>query len=375
MNSGASNNTFFLPGLNGIRGIGILGVIISHTTLALNKFGLDNTILGQTPDGHARGLDFSHYAVTQFFVLSGFLITTLLLKEKQLAGTMSVRNFYMRRILRIWPLYYTYFILALLTLYYYDVSYNHAMIPFYIFLMANIPFLLGDYIPLLGHYWTLGVEEQFYLLFPAIARLDNRKLLRWTIALLIMFMLIKAICWLINYYYAYDFPYRFMLLSRFQGMMLGVIAAIMFEYKHPWIAWLSKRWLYALAWFCVGLSMINHFHIASFIDHEIMILATLLIIFEQIQDKPKVINLENKVLDLLGRISYGIYVTHLMVIFFLGKLAAVLSDYNVVNYVSVYAVVTSACIGLAYLSYEYFEKPFLKMKKRFERVSGQPDKL
>ncbi len=374
MKPAASNSTFFLPGLNGIRGIGIMGVIISHTTLALQKFGLDNTILGVSADGHPRGLDFSHYAVTQFFVLSGFLITTLLLKEKQLTGVMSVKNFYMRRILRIWPLYYSYLVLALLVLYYFDVPYNTSMIPFYIFLMANVPFLLADYIPLLGHYWTLGIEEQFYLLFPSIAKLDNRKLFRWVIALLILFMIIKAICWFINYYYAYDMPYRFMLLSRFQGMMLGVIAALLFEQKHLWVVWLSKRWLYAIAWACVGLSMVNLFHIASFIDHEIMILATIIIIFEQIQDKPKLINLENKVLDLLGKISYGIYVTHLMVIFFLGKIASMLFVYGVVNYATVYTVVTLTCIGVAFISYQYFEKPFLKMKKRFERVSGQPSK-
>jgi peptidoglycan/LPS O-acetylase OafA/YrhL len=365
-----THTPFFLPGLNGIRGIGILGVIVSHTVLALNKFGLDNTILGTTADGHARGLDFSHYAVTMFFVLSGFLITTLLIKEKQLTGKMSVKNFYIRRILRIWPLYYSYMIIALVVLYITGQEYNTAMVPFYIFLMANIPFILGDYIPLLGHYWTLGVEEQFYLLFPSIARLDNKKLLRWVVILLLLYLLLKFIAWYMNYTGSYEFPYRFFLLSRFQGMMIGVIAALLYEQKHSIISLISNRWFYAAAWFCVVLSMFNLFHIASFIDHEIIILATVIIIFEQIQNNPKIFNLENPLLDLLGKISYGIYVTHLFVIFLLAALAKHLMPYGLVNYYTVFIAVLFCCILSAYLSYQYFEKPFLKMKKRFEKVSG-----
>ncbi len=364
------HTAFYLPGLNGIRGIGIVGVIVSHTVLALNKFGLDNTILGITENGKARGLDFSHYAVTMFFVLSGFLITTLLIKEKQLTGTMSVRNFYFRRILRIWPLYYTYLILAVIVLYLDQQVYNTNMLPFYIFLLANIPFVLGDYIPLLGHYWTLGVEEQFYILFPSIARLDNRKMLRWVIILLCIFMLLKLLSWYLNHIGLYEFPYRFFLLSRFQGMMLGVVAALLYEQKHNIISILSNRWLYAASWFCVALSMLNKFHVASLIDHEIMIIATVIIIFEQIQDKPKIINLENPVLDLLGRISYGIYVTHLMVIYFLAIIAQYLFPYGIVNYFTVFITVTLSCVLVAYLSYKYFERPFLHMKKRFEKVSG-----
>lgn len=370
MNSPSQDKIFFLPGLNGIRAIGILGVIASHTIHALNKFGLDNTIIGITEDGRPRGIDFSHYAVTMFFVLSGFLITSLLTKEKEQYGMMSVRNFYIRRILRIWPLYYSYFVLVLLTIHIFHLNYNSNMIPFYIFLAANIPFFLSEAIPLLGHYWTLGVEEQFYLLFPSIARLNTNKLLRYTILLIVLFMLLKLIAWYLSANTHYKLPYRYLLLCRFQAMMAGVIAAIIFLQNHPIISLLSKRWLYLMSWLCVGLSMINQFHISSFIDHEIMIMATIIIIFEQIQSKPKCINLENRIMDFLGKISYSIYVTHILVIFLISKLAVYLIPYGLVNYYTVFTTVPIACIFVAYLSYNYFEMPFLNLKRKFEKISG-----
>ncbi len=364
--------SFFLPGLNGIRAIAVLGVVLSHTILGLNKFGLDNTILGTTEMGRPRGIDIAQFGVTMFFALSGFLITTLLLKEKKLSGTVSIKNFYARRILRIWPLYYTYLIVAIVAASFFNISYNISMLPLYIFLMANIPFILSESIPLISHYWSLGVEEQFYLFFPAFTRYSTRRLLKGTLIALIVFMSLKSMSWFLMYKWSYDILYRFFLFSRFQTMMIGVIAAILFEQGHRIVAYLSHRWVYAVAWICILSSVFNRFHIISFLDHEILSVATVIIIYEQIQEKPRLINLENKVLDLIGRISYGIYVTHILVIFLLGRVALLLIPYGVVNYVTVILSVVAISILVAYLSYAYFEKPFLRLKKRFERISGQP---
>src|SRR5688572_17546909 len=100
------SNRIHLPGLNGIRAIAALAVIFSHIGLSLHQFGLKSL-----PD-----IDLAGYGVTIFFALSGFLITYHLLIEKQRFERVNIRQFYIRRILRIWPLYYLYIALVIITL-------------------------------------------------------------------------------------------------------------------------------------------------------------------------------------------------------------------------------------------------------------------
>src|SRR5690349_8717514 len=96
-----------LKGLNGIRAIAALSVVISHTLLALEYFGIKKV---------NEGWNFASYGVTMFFTLSGFLITYLLVKEKRIFATINIKEFYIRRVLRIWPLYYFYIILVIFVL-------------------------------------------------------------------------------------------------------------------------------------------------------------------------------------------------------------------------------------------------------------------
>jgi peptidoglycan/LPS O-acetylase OafA/YrhL len=157
-------------GLNGIRAIAALAVVFDHTTANLFSFGLNNFIFGVQSNGKPITTLLSAYGVTIFFSLSGFLITYLLLEEKKL-GEINVKNFYVRRILRIWPLYYLYIILSLITTFLYDIPFDFMSFPFYIFLMANIPFIfLRRGFNLAIHYWSLGVEEQFYSFWPWILK-------------------------------------------------------------------------------------------------------------------------------------------------------------------------------------------------------------
>src|SRR5271155_5691395 len=97
----------YFSGLNGLRAIAALSVVFSHTTTSLNQFGLNPFIYGKFPDGTTKTTLLAAFGVTIFFALSGFLITYLLLEEKK-TKEINIKNFYIRRILRIWPLYYLY---------------------------------------------------------------------------------------------------------------------------------------------------------------------------------------------------------------------------------------------------------------------------
>ena len=94
-----NQKVIYFPGLNGLRAIAALAVVISHTTLELHKFNLNPFIFGMKDDGEPRGISLAGFGVSIFFVLSGFLITYLLLEEKN-KQKINIRKFYLRRILR-----------------------------------------------------------------------------------------------------------------------------------------------------------------------------------------------------------------------------------------------------------------------------------
>ena len=121
-----------LKGLNGLRAIAALAVVVLHTSIGLGPFGLPWNRLGN---------QLGMFGVTIFFSLSGFLITYLLLLEKNDCGDISVKDFYIRRILRIWPLYFLYLSICVFVIWATKTQPLPGSLPFYLFLTANIPYI------------------------------------------------------------------------------------------------------------------------------------------------------------------------------------------------------------------------------------------
>jgi peptidoglycan/LPS O-acetylase OafA/YrhL len=154
---GSKDNVYF-PGLNGLRAIAAIAVVLSHIDQCSYLFGLKS--IGFCNSGIASD------GVTLFFVLSGFLITFLLLKEKKVSSNINIRNFYIRRVLRIWPIYYTVIIVTCFLLGYVPtIGYKRqTLIPsisLFALMMANISYVLYCFTSL-APLWSVGVEEQFY---------------------------------------------------------------------------------------------------------------------------------------------------------------------------------------------------------------------
>ncbi len=370
-----TSKTIYLPGLNGLRAIAAIAVVISHTTLALDDFGLDNTIFGTDNEGHAKGLSLAGNGVTIFFTLSGFLITYLLLKEKELRP-LKVSDFYIRRLLRIWPLYYLYFAACLATTAVWGLAAERSSIPFYLLLAANIPFITGSALPFLAHYWSLGVEEQFYLFFPQLAKLSNAKLLKTALLLIAGLLSLKGIFWILKKRYGFDIPFQAITVTRFHIMLIGVCGAILY-YNNNWkFMQLATHKLTQLAcWCCILLITINRFHVASVIDGELIAAIAVFLIIGQITKKNNIINLENKLCDFTGKISYGMYVIHPLIIFYFAKIAGHFNPRNVTSYLFVYIVILAATISLAYISYEFYEKRFLKLKAKFTIIKSSATRV
>lgn len=345
-----------LSGLNGVRTIAAISVVVSHTRLAMDRFGLPTM----------KSVDFAEYGVTMFFALSGFLITYLLLLESEVRK-ISIRQFYIRRILRIWPLYYAYLLIAALTAYLltpWQVPPFQSLV-LYLFLMANIAFVKDLPFPRLEHFWSLGVEEQFYLFWPLIIKYA-RSPLRLIAGFIIFYVVIKgALRLLMGPEGGF---YEFLVTTRFDCMAIGGVGAFIYHRKiTPWLETLSSKWIQGASWGALGLILIDSYHV-PLLGHDIIACATVCIIIPQIMKKNIIINLNNKFFEGFGRLTYGIYVLHPLIIFYLSFALGPISMNPDIKVLLIFCCVIVATILMAALSYRWFERPFLRIKDRFSRV-------
>ena len=174
----------YFPNLNGLRFFAALSVMVYHF------FGI-NVLNG-------------HFGVILFFVLSGFLITYLLLEELKNTDTISIKKFYVRRILRIWPLYFFILLLSTVLIFFetgIDNSYSQAL-PYYLFFIPNLAFVMNIGIKYAVVLWSVGAEEQFYLVWPWIIRkIKVKKLILIFLIMILFWSLAPHLIDFINYNY------------------------------------------------------------------------------------------------------------------------------------------------------------------------------
>jgi peptidoglycan/LPS O-acetylase OafA/YrhL len=360
----------FFSGLNGLRAIASLAVVFSHTTQGLSAFGLDSFVFGASATGEVTATLLAGFGVSMFFTLSGFLITYLLLEEKEL-GEVNIKNFYIRRILRIWPLYYLYLLLAIITLIVFNVKFQKTSILLYLLLSANVPFIINQALPFLAHYWSLGVEEQFYSFWPWMVK-RSKSLLATTVLLCAGLMIFKIAIHLVDlrmHNANTQLLYSTIHVTRFHCMLIGAIGAILYRQQNVLFIKLTNNYFAQfLSWAIICLVAINKFHVASFIDNELISIVSVFLIIGQIQKERRIVNLNVGAADFIGKISYGIYVMHPLMIFYLAQVINFSNAQNVFSYVLVYGAVFTSTILISYLSYYFFEHRFLILKEKYSTV-------
>lgn len=365
-----NKNPIYFLGLNGIRAIAALVVVISHINNRLPYFNLEKGPLMVAAD----------YAVTVFFTLSGFLITYLLLAELSEKKFIDVKKFYVRRILRIWPLYFLYLLLTMAI-----IGFDQLRWPIllYVFMIPNFRNSIAQYFSglisktpghnfLMGHYWSLGVEEQFYAFWPWIVR-KTKYLLPFLLIFPVAYVVLKILLHFI------DAPKSILLFvnyTRFGCMVMGALGAYLYFHKKEILMhFLNRKIFEIIAVFFFLLVLFNQFHIASPVNHEIASLFTLIIIINQVSNPGKLFSLENGVFNFLGKISYGLYVWNPLLIYLVSLVYQnyflELNIHPIVLWVAVFVVNTAVIIGVSYLSYEYFEKRFLRFKDKFAVVKSK----
>ena len=363
----------YLPGLNGIRTIAAFGVIISHINIQLQAFGVKTfSLFGFNDLKNPHGWKLGEQSVSIFFVLSGFLITYLLLLEFQKTNKIEIRKFYIRRILRIWPLYYFYLIASTFIYFLFmDRTPDLNIFSLYVFLLANIPFLLNKALPLCDHFWSIAVEEQFYLFWPHLFKKIN-KLINILVCIIVINTVIRILLWQF-------FPFKvFTILhtiNRFDFMLFGGLVALLIFKNHKIIPVLNRKYAQIIAWLVILVHIINIDIVNAIISGQIICVCTGIIIIGQINIKNRIVNLEHKILNFIGRYSYGIYVYHPLIIFlYIKSLIFMNIENEILRSISIFLSIILTTILVSYLSYELFEKKFINLKSKFSIVHSSNKK-
>ncbi len=391
----------YFKGLDGLRFFAALAVFFTHVELIkkftgfgshwidpeerITKFTVFQSVISKEIDPLSPLIAYSSaLGVVFFFVLSGFLITYLLLKEKESNKTIQIGKFYLRRAFRIWPLYYLIFILGFFVLPNLelfavpgqDVFFNQNFwgnLMLYAFFMPNLAFsIYTTAVPNIGQSWSIGVEEQFYLLWPLLIR-KSKNVLKSILWIAGSIIALKGILLL-------SFPFiklealvvikKFLAMSKLECMALGGLGAyVLFNKKEEVLRIIFKPVSQIMA--VVVIPILIYFIPTAFEDvlHLLFSVSFLVIILNVAGNEKVLLRFENPILQYLGRISYGFYMFHVMCIVFtihiLDKYIGLDNDITTPQHILLYGISFLLTVAVSSLSYHIFEKAFIRLKDKY----------
>ncbi|WP_407524200.1 acyltransferase [Lacibacter sp. MH-610] len=351
-----------ISALDSIRGVAVLLVILFHCyPTYITKLGW-------------LGVDL-------FFVLSGFLITGLLLDAK--GKNNYYRNFIVRRTLRIFPLYYFALLLCLVIV---PIVFKSLLPPDYGYYTAN-QLWFWTYTQnwlfsktgfpenlTLVHFWSLAVEEQFYLFWPLFVRIfSSRKLLGFCFMLMVLSFAFRLY---IGKEIGFVSPFEYVAtLSRIDALLTGAVTAILIRNNKELLEKYAFRFfITSIIFFTAGILLARSFFflkLAPFYLAADIAFACLLVYMLSVDHKNATLKnfLNQKVFIFLGKYSYGLYVYHYILYmffkdYFIRHIQAVVHNYWAAFFITGTLVIFVSVV-VSILSYRLIELPFLKLKKYF----------
>lgn len=364
--------SFYRPELDFLRFFAFLAVFIQHSLPqspnAYRVHGVPQfAALWMAAVQHSGG-----YGVDLFFVLSAYLITELLQREFISTGKVDIRSFYIRRILRIWPLYF--FFLGLCVLLSRFGLVGEHLKTTYVFAFV---FLAGNWICAFRGYpdsaaaplWSVSMEEQFYLTWPVLMRLVHVKRLMQVGICMVVF---SSVSRLALFFLGVKHPGVWCnTFARLDPIGCGIILAAWLNGRRPVLSKLNRLVLLAIA--IMTLLVVGRYipldvpRLPNLLGgYPVVALASsllvVLILACDLSSLPRIVSSSG---IYLGRISYGLYVFHVLAIELVNR--TIPKSFAV--RLPLALVLT---VGLSAISYRYLEKPFLRLKLRFTHVSSRP---
>lgn len=336
-----------IKSLDGLRALACFAVIIAHLS---DKHTPVQDVFWR------EYLEVGKEGVALFFSLSGFIITLLLLREKQKYGEINIVKFISRRIIKIIPVLYVFliFLCILMAFGVINISYESMLSSFLFYKNYS----LSLYSVYNGHVWSLAVEEHFYLIWPFIVSYFNKRSLNIICVLLII---ISPIMRVYTYYYHPELRrlLDIMTHNRIDSFMFGCLAAINYELITGWVKEKinTKTSLVGSILLAIMFLVLPVFKDHSFRGYWILlgiplnaILSTIIIVTIQNNDNGQVYRILNsKIIRHIGIISYSIYIWQEFCTYYFENI--------------VVAITLSYILGL--LSYILIENPMEIIKKKY----------
>jgi peptidoglycan/LPS O-acetylase OafA/YrhL len=369
-----------MPELDGLRGIAVLSVVW-HNGVWGSHWGAHNALVSLL--NLSAGIGW--VGVQLFFVLSGFLITGILLDEKNTPH--QLRNFYVRRVLRIFPLYYaTLFFLfialpALGVSPVLDIKTDAEQIWYWLFLSNwSIPIIGGP--GALSHFWSLAVEEQFYLLWPfAVMLLSHRGLARLCLAFVVSALIVRIAMIEYNFEYAEWRAYEFTF-ARWDALAIGALLALALRQPtwHAWVRAAAFPLVVTALMYILTFVIVQHNYAAvergiGAINQTVAALLFAALVYLGItsvtgRSAPWRQFLNNGVLRNVGKYSYAIYVFHYpLLVFFNLYVNPHLVSFNAAcpTLATPARIIVVALISycMAVCSWYLLERPFMRLRRFF----------
>lgn len=378
-----SNIRYYEPALDGLRFFAFLLVFLHHSLLNISSSNpISNFFLVIIQKNGWIGVDL-------FFILSGYLNTILLLRERQFYGKFSIKKFLLRRALRIWPLYFLavffgFFLVPFLSVYFFGNDYSdpkfanqiNTQLPFYMSFMGNWAVALHGYgyFTMIAPLWTISLEQQFYFLWPFMLLLltDLKKSLFIGSVIISAAVFTRFFLAISKIHHPGIYTNTF---ARMDILIIGAIFGLIVFYKP---LFLSKVSVLTKTPF-----VLVSFPLLSFILYRIylfdptrifsvvfgyLIIGLFLLYFciSALTNMRMSKLLSFRAFVFLGKISYGLYIWH--------KLALLVMDYTIKpdQIVLRTSLALFLTIVISIISYQVFEKIFLKYKTKFASVSSRP---
>lgn len=310
-----------------------------------------------------------HLAVIFFFVLSGFLITHII-QQKLLVQQFSISDFYKKRIIRIWPLYYFIVVMGLYVLPQIDfMAHNSEWVDslsklnpqelkettlFYFLVLPNISVYYGVF-EYLGHTWTIGTEEQFYLIWPILMKKFKTSLPALLFAVIASVWGLRILCEM----FEWRLLGAFISMFRIDSMAIGGLSAIILTEQRFLERFVVNRWVEIVAISAVMIFYLSGIHFGPVSDEVYSILFSLIIV-NAAANPNTIVRLERfKFMGYLGQVSYGIYMYHPIVAMLALLLFNLIHPSYMASFTSnlvFYGLVFGMSVATAVASYELVEK-------------------